>query len=89
MESLKKHFLGRGEVKGFKFTQITCTNRAFLYEINTGDAVYYEVFKSRQNKRFGVVSYPTSKAFGHWAWTYQNLDKAIYKFNLLNSGTND
>ena len=89
MKPLKKQFIGRGEVKGFKFTQITCTNRAFLYEINTGDTLYYEVFKRRINKRFDIESYPSSKSFGIWAWTYSDLERATKKFNQLNSFKND
>jgi len=85
MKELKKQFIGRGEVKGNKFTQIRCTNRAFLYEINTGYSIYYEVFKRKENKRFGCASYPTAKSFGVWAWTYYSLDKALEKFNNLNS----
>jgi hypothetical protein len=89
MKELKKQFIGTGEVKGFKFTQITCTNRAFLYEVSTGDTLYYEVFKSRHNKRFDVVSYPSSKAFGIWAWTFPSIEKATNKFNQLNTYKND
>jgi len=42
---LKKRFEGRGEVKGHLFTQLSKTDRAFLYEVNTGRGIYYEVFK--------------------------------------------
>ncbi|WP_282073192.1 hypothetical protein [Polaribacter atrinae] len=89
MKTLKKQFIGTGEVKGFKFTQIRCTNRAFLYEIDTGNSLYYEVFKKVKNKRFGVVSYPSSKAFCFWAWTYFSFDKAVIKFNKQNQTKND
>jgi hypothetical protein len=84
MKTLKKQFVGTGEVKGFNFTQIRYTNRAFLYEVNTGYSLYYEVFKKVLNKRFKVVSYPTSKCFGVWAWTYSTLEEALIKFDLLN-----
>lgn len=84
MKQLKKQFIGTGEVKGYKFTQIRYTNRAFLYEINTGHSLYYEVFKKVKNQRFEVISYPSSKYFGIWAWTYSTLEKAIEKFNQLN-----
>jgi hypothetical protein len=84
MKSLKKQFIGTGEVKGYKFTQIRCTKHAFLYEINTGDSLYYEVFKKVKNKRFDVISYPTSNYFGIWAWTYSTLGEALIKFDQLN-----
>lgn len=82
---LSKVFIGRGEVKGFKFTQLGMTDKAFLYQVDTGDTILYEVFEKRINRRFACVSYPTSKAFGIWAWTYSNLDKAWQKFKELNS----
>ncbi|MDX9882590.1 MAG: hypothetical protein RBS73_11030 [Prolixibacteraceae bacterium] len=82
---LEKEFIGRGEVSGFKFTQIKATNSAFLYKVESSGVIYYEVFKKRKNVRFGNVSYPTSKAFGKWAWTYRDIDKAIKKFDQLNS----
>lgn len=95
MKALKKQFVGTGEVKGFKFTQIRCTNRAFLYEViievkpigNEGETViktHYEVFKKVINKRYACISYPKAKYFGVWAWTYPTLEKATEKFNQLN-----
>jgi len=83
IQQLPKHFIGRGEAKGFKFTQIRCADRAFLYEVDTGDGIHYEVFRKRINRRFARVSYPTAKAFGIWAWTYMSLNKAIIKFNEI------
>ena len=85
MKELKKEFLGIGEVRGYKFSQISQTSRAFIYEVSFGDGRHYEVFKKRLNKRHGCVSYPTSKGFGIWAWTYDELEVAIEKFNQLNT----
>lgn len=84
MKALKKQFIGTGEVKDFKFTQIRCTNRAFLYEVNTGNTIYFEVFKKVINKRYACVSYPKAKYFGFWAWTYPTLEEATERFNQLN-----
>jgi len=84
MKELRKEFSGNGEVRGYKFTQISQTSRAFIYEVSFGDGRHYEVFKKRLNSRFGCFSYPTSKSFGIWAWTYDKLEKAIEKFNQLN-----
>jgi hypothetical protein len=83
MKQLEQIFFGRGEVKGFKFTQISKTDSAYLYEVNTSDSKYYEVFKKKINKRYGCISYPTSKAFGIWAWTYPNLNSAFVKLNEI------
>lgn len=89
MKPLEKQFTGTGEVKGFNFTQIRCTNRAFLYEVNTKDSVYYEVFKKVKNKRFDCISYPSANYFGVWAFTYPSLKEAENKFNQLNKVKND
>tara|TARA_B110000285_G_C14935513_1_gene519373 strand:+ start:538 stop:783 length:246 start_codon:yes stop_codon:yes gene_type:complete len=81
MKALKKQFIGTGEVKGSKFTQIRSTKRTFLYEINTGYGVYYEVFIKVKKKRFEVISYPSFNYFG--IWTYSKLEEAVNKFNTL------
>lgn len=73
---LKKEFVGRGEVKGFNFSQISKTNWGFLYEVNTGHTIYYEVFQKRVNRRFACVVFPTSRAFGIYAWTTPDLNRA-------------
>ena len=82
---LPKQFQGRGEVKGYVFTQIKQTDQAFIYEVNTGDSIYYEVFKKVVNRRYACISYPTARGFGIWAWTYMTLEKAEKKFDELNS----
>lgn len=87
IKELKKEFLGIGEVKGYKFSQIYKTSQAFIYEVSYDRGKHYEVFKRRVNSRFGCISYPTSKGFGIWAWTYSTLDKAIEKFNQLEFNT--
>jgi len=85
MRDLQKQNRGRGEVKGYQFTQIRQTEMAYLYEVSFGDRKHYEVFKKVINRRYACVSYPTSKAFGIWAWTYMTLEKAERKFDKLNS----
>lgn len=89
MTPLPKTFIGRGEVKGFKFAQIDATDKAYLYEVESMGRLHYEVFKKRENARFGTVSYPTSKAFGIWAWTCSSYERAIERFNQLNKKEND
>lgn len=81
IKELKTDFIGVGQVKRFKFTQISKTNLAFLYLIDTGDTIYYEVFRKVINHRFACESYPTDKSFGVWAWTTPDIVKA---FEILN-----
>ena len=85
MKPLKAQFEGRGEVKGYYFAQLKKTDKAFLYEVSSGDRKHYEVFKKKLNHRFACVSYPSSKAFGIWAWTYMSLERALEKFEKLNA----
>jgi hypothetical protein len=84
MKELDKEFIGKGEVRGFKFTQLEATNQAYLYEVDMNGAIYYEVFKRRENTRFGCVSYPTGEAFGLWAQTIRDYNKALSYFNQYN-----
>lgn len=87
MQTFKKlpvQFSGIGEVKGYEFTQISTTYSGFCYEVNiSGTITHYEVFNRKINTRFNCESYPTSKAFGIWAWTCRTKEKAIEKLNNL------
>jgi hypothetical protein len=85
MRPLRIEFTGRGEAKGFAFKQIRKTGRAYLYEVrhSEGATPHYEVFKHKENTQYGNVSYPTSKAFGIWAWGASTIDKANLKFNQI------
>lgn len=85
IKPLDKFFIGRGEVRGFKFLQVYMTENAFLYEINNAGQLHYEVFKYKVNKRYGCISYPTAKAFGIWAWTYMTFEYAIGRLNQLST----
>ncbi len=79
IKQLPRQFTGRGEVRGFLFTQLEVTDTAFLYTVEAEGTIYFEVFRKRENARYGCVSYPTSKAFGIWAWTYLTKEEAIRK----------
>ncbi len=83
IKELDKTFVGIGQVKGFKFSQISKTDCGFLYEVDTVDTIYYEVFKRRINRRFARISYPTNKAFGIWAWTTPDKNKAYQLLDNL------
>ena len=85
MKELQKYFIGKGEVSGYRFTNLRQTDKASLYEVSSGNSKHYEVFRKVVNERYGCVSYPTSRAFGIWAWTYMSLERAERKFNELNS----
>ena len=76
MRELQEQFDGKGQVRGYTFTQISKTEWGFIYEVEHGGHRHYEVFKKRLNHRFDTVSYPTDKAFGKWAWTCMSLDNA-------------
>jgi hypothetical protein len=84
MKELKKEFVGKGQVKGFVFTQLEKSTYGYVYKVNTGDNIFYEVLCHKENKRYNCVSYPTNKAFGVWAWAYSNLEKAINKLDDIN-----
>lgn len=86
IRDLKTDFTGIGQVKGFKFTQISKTNSAYVYEVNSGDMIYYEVFRKVINRRFACVSYPSAQSFGIWAWTTPNI---IVAFEILNDLSNN
>ncbi len=83
MRELKKEFIGRGQVKGFRFTQIKQNQYGFLYQISDDINTWYEVFHKKENSRYNCMSYPSNKAFGVWAWTYHTLCKAESKFTEI------
>lgn len=89
MKELKTTFDGKGQVKGYLFSQISRTNCAYLYEVRGNNTIHYEVFKRRENSMYDVVSYPSNKAFGVWAWTTSSLERANEIFNNLNTVTNE
>lgn len=84
MKELDQIIKGRGETKGFIFTQIKKSENAYIYEVENKGFIWYEVFKRKINKQFNCVSYPKSKSFGLWAWTYIKKEYAEYKFQTLN-----
>ena len=85
IKPLQIKFEGRGEVNGFTFALLGMTKAAFLYQVSNCSGKHYEVFYKKINKRFACVSYPTSKSFGIWAWTFNDIKQAVRKFNEINS----
>ena len=76
MKQLQQQFQGRGEVKGYTFTQIRVTDKGFIYSKELNGSLSYEVFKRKENKRFNCISYPTSNSFGVQAWDCKTLERA-------------
>ena len=83
IKPLQKKFAGKGEAKGYDFLQIRQADKAFIYEVSSGNRKHYEVFKKIVNRRYACVSYPTAMGFGIWAWTYMTLEKAEKKFKTI------
>jgi hypothetical protein len=83
MKELMTTFAGKGETKGFLFTQVQSTEKGYVYEVKTGASTHYEVFQKRINKQFDCISYPKSNSFGVWAWCYKTLEGATDKLNQL------
>lgn len=83
MKQLEKTFIGKGEVKGFSFTQLKNNGKAYIYEVSDGNFKHYEVFKHKENTQFKCVSYPRSKSFGIWAYSVSNLNRAIEIFEEI------
>lgn len=86
MKELQIEFIGRGQVKGFIFTQTNKSEKAYIYKVDTGSSTHYEVFKRKVNNQFNCISYPSDKAFGYWAWSCSTLERAKQVFEQLNNG---
>lgn len=82
-KQLQLEFIGKGQVRGFKFTQINQSLYGFLYKVDSGNSIYYEVFRKRLNTQYNCISYPSDKSFGIWAWTTPSFNKAVDMFNNL------
>jgi len=84
MKDLAESFDGRGETKGFHFNLLHKSGRGYLYEVRTTPTSHhYEVFERRENERYGCVTYPSSKVFGRYAWTYKTIERAMAEFGKL------
>ena len=83
IKQLQTTFIGKGQVKGFIFTQLKKSKYGYLYEVKTPYSTHYEVFKHKVNIQFNCISYPSDKSFGFWAWCCPTLERAIEKFEEL------
>jgi hypothetical protein len=84
MKELETTFIGKGQVKGFIFTQVKKSEKAYVYHVNTGSTEHYEVFRRKENKQFNCISYPGMHAFGIWAFTCHEHNY-LDKFEELNN----
>lgn len=80
IKELEKEFIGKGQVRGFKFTQIKKNEHAYIYKVNQDGVIRYEVFQRRVNTRFNCITYPSNRAFGVWAKTTRSLSGANVHF---------
>jgi hypothetical protein len=83
IKELETSFIGRGQVKGFKFNQVAANDKAFIYRVDIESTNHYEVFERKVNSQYNNVSYPSDKAFGIWAFTTPSLDRATDIFIKL------
>lgn len=96
---LEKDFVKKryeGWDKPVHFIQLAETETAYLYKREIGSYVDYEVFQKKiiyKRKRIGdeVVNmdikrevYPKANAFGSWAWSFKDMNKA---YNMLHEIT--
>ena len=81
---LPKYFLGKGEVRGYKFTQIKSSTNAYLYRVDSVNNSHFDVFKKHIDTRYDKEYYPKSRSWGYSAWTFKEHKKAFRKFQELN-----
>ena len=85
MRPLKYQFAVIREDREIIYTQLRQSGQAFMYQVNSGERIYYEVFKRKVNEGRKCIMYPNSKSYGDWAWVYLTYDAAISEFNLLHT----
>lgn len=84
VKDLPNFFIGKGEVRGFEFSLVKHSDKAYLYEVNTGDNIHYEIFKKESRSNSVIHCRPTSDSYSRWAWTKDTKEEALLKFNELN-----
>lgn len=81
---------GTGEVKGITYTKVVESDLGYIYKASDPEMTheYYEVFEKKispvcidfEKKLYSETdfkeSYPKSNAFGLWAWTTKDFEKA-------------
>jgi len=95
IHKLTTEFVGTGEVSGFEFKQIAETELGYIYSVSNYGREWYEVFRRKttpvcldfekriySETEFKEV-YPKGEAFGVWAWTSPDKEKALTMLNNL------
>lgn len=97
MKQLELEFIGKGQVKGFKFKQIANNGLAYIYEVTDDCGIHYEVFEHKEvdatTAILGGVSvtydarvlYPKESAFGVWAKCVRDYSKALGLYEQMSS----
>ena len=90
---VKKHY--EGWSKPVHFIQLEETENAYLYKREIGSYVDYEVFLKKVGKSAKTIDgkitvvdimkekYPRASAFGKWAWSFKNIDRAYQKLREI------
>lgn len=87
IKNLPDQFIGKGQVKGFLFTKIKESDKAFIFEVDSHcSKKHYEVFRKESKTNSVRFCYPTSKGFGFWAWCPCSIEKALQIFEEINQG---
>lgn len=81
---------------GFDYECINSGEKAYIYlqrydKIGNNEIIYYEVFKKTVVPDMTLggnfipehISFPGNEAFGVWAWTFRDKEKALLKFKEL------
>ena len=83
MKELQLEFIGKGEVRGFKFKQLLKSDKGYLYEVTDEGQKHFEVFPRHENEYYQTVTYPKSNSFSIWAWSFRSYEKALGKYYTL------
>ena len=95
IESLPDKFTGTGEVKGFVFTKLKESKNRFLYQVESEEKIWYEIFRSElvakcinfaeriYSDTHFKYAYPKAKSFGYNAWTKKSLEEAEELFEEI------
>ena len=90
---VKKYY--EGWDKPVHFIQLEETDTAYLYKREIGNYVDYEVFKKKVVCKTAHIdgkivkleqkkeSYPKANAFGSWAWSFKDIDRAYQKLRMI------
>lgn len=95
IHAIEKSFVGKGEIKGMKFSLLNEIGDYFLWAVVDNNQTHYEVWKKKvtpvcvdfENRVYSDTEYkfvkPKSKDFGVWAWSFYNLEQLYKKFKFV------